>query len=217
MDFEARLHRAAQHLIPQQGNSGYPPMVVYYHRFPAACVDEQGVPLLPLKPDPRLLEAAAKLGAWADFLVIPANFPHVFHKEIEQAAGKPLLSIIDATLSEVKRRQLKRVGVLGFGKPMIYLKPLRELGIAAETLSDDLIHQLDQQIAALVEGRTTPEGRTIAKEAVELLRLSQAQGIILGCTEIPLLLGNEATAPDLINPAQLLAEAAVKYALEGGN
>jgi aspartate racemase len=40
------------------------------------------------------------------------------------------------------------------------------------------------------------------------------EGIILGCTEIPLLLGEAADGPDLINPLQLLAEAAVRFAME---
>jgi aspartate racemase len=65
-------------------------------------------------------------------------------------------------------------------------------------------------------GQAGPEESRLAVEAVETLRAREVDGIILGCTEIPLLLGDAAQAPDLINPAQLLAEAAVRFAIEEG-
>src|SRR5207248_3292900 len=55
MDFEARLHAVAQHLIPQRANNGYPPMVVYYHRSAPVIADAAGHPIPPLRPDPRFL------------------------------------------------------------------------------------------------------------------------------------------------------------------
>ena len=58
MDFEQRLHAVAQRLIPQLGNLGYPPLVVYYHRGAPVLIDEQGHPLLPRRLDPRFLECA---------------------------------------------------------------------------------------------------------------------------------------------------------------
>jgi aspartate racemase len=153
------------------------------------------------------------LGSWVDFLVMPSNSPHIFQREVEQAAGRRLLSIIDVTLAEVQRRHLQTVGVLGFGEPTVYLNVLKSLNIACETISPDLARRLTQQIIALMEGRAGAEGHSVAKEAVDNLRAGEAQGIILGCTEIPLLLGEEHSAPDLLNPAQLLAEAAIREAL----
>ena len=52
MDFEARVHFAAQRLVPQRENSGYPPMVVYYHRHPPILVNEDLSPRFPIRPDP---------------------------------------------------------------------------------------------------------------------------------------------------------------------
>jgi aspartate racemase len=63
----------------------------------------------------------------------------------------------------------------------------------------------------LTAGTQTRSDRAVTKEAVEILRSRSVDGIILGCTEIPFLLQEE--ADDLISPLQLLAEAAVKYAL----
>ena len=64
-----------------------------------------------------------------------------------------------------------------------------------------------------MEGRDDDEGRRLAREAVERLRGRRVEGIIMGCTELPLLLREHAEAADLMNPAQLLAEAAVRLAL----
>ena len=76
MDFEARIHAEAQRLIPPQQGAGYPPMLVLYLRHAPVLVDANGRCVLPIRPDPRLLEAAAYLGGWADFLVITSNSPH---------------------------------------------------------------------------------------------------------------------------------------------
>ena len=112
IDFETRLHRAAQQLISPQDNSGYPPLVVYYHRRPPFVMGDEGKPLFPHQPDPDLLEAARWLGTRADFLVISAIAPHVMQDDIERAAGRPVLSMIETTLEEVQRRGWRSVGVL---------------------------------------------------------------------------------------------------------
>jgi aspartate racemase len=217
MDFEARLHTASQRLIPQLANSGYPPMVVYYHRYPPVVVDERNIPIFPIQPEPHLAQGLKWLGQIADFLVISSNGPHMLHDFIEETSGRKLLSMIDVTLEEMKRRGWKRVGVLGLGDPMVYKAPLDRMGVPYETLSGEaggLREQLDKAILALMAGQNGLPEHTAALEAIEELRGRGVDGIILGCTEIPLLLGEAAGAPDLINPAELLAEAAVRFAME---
>jgi len=125
IDFEARVHQAAQRLLPQHWNSGYPPMLVWYHRHAPMRVTDDGRPILPMQLDPRLLDAAAWLGKASDFLVIPCNSAHVGLAEITRAAGCPVLSMVEVTLDDVRRRGWQRVGVLGFhGAPPQQL-PLR--------------------------------------------------------------------------------------------
>jgi aspartate racemase len=213
MDFEQRLHAVAQRLIPQLGNLGYPPLVVYYHRGAPVLIDEQGHPLLPRRLDPRFLDAARRLGAWADFLVITANAPHLNLPDIEQAAARPVLSMVALAVDEVRRRGWARVGLLGLGDPVVYREPLDQLGLAYETLSEPERAPLDAAIIALMEGRTDAAARAVARTAVDTLRARPVDGVILGCTEIPLLLGVEAETPDLLSPLSLLAEAAVRAAL----
>lgn len=212
MDFEARIHRVAQRLIPQRANAGYPPLLVYYHRHAPIVMDDDGAPVPPLRPDPRLLAAAQTLGALADFLVITSNGAHVIQREIEQAAERDVLSMIDVTVAEVKHRGLRRVGVLGLFGPRIYYAPLDQIGVAYETIADNLQRRLDQAIFAVMEGRAD-ETRAVAREAVAALRARNVEAIILGCTEIPFMLPEWETDPSLINPLHLLAEAAVHAAI----
>lgn len=215
MDFERRVHHVAQRLIPQRGNRGYPPMVVYYHRRPPFVMSDDRTPVLPLQPDPDLLRAAQWLGTKADFLVITANGPHALQDQIEHAAGCQVLSMIAVTLQEAQRQGWHKVGVLGFSDPMvsIYTRPMRQFNLTYETIEAKLRVRLDEAIWALMEGRESAESTACAREAIATLRAKKVDGIILGCTEISLLLGKHADAPDLMNPAQVLAEAAVRYAL----
>jgi len=213
MDFEQRVHRVAQLLIPPQGNSSYPPMVVYYCRHPPVLVDAIGRSQMPLQPDPPLLAAARKLGQLADFLVITSNGVHAMQPAIEQAAERPVLSMIDATLTEVGRRGWQRVGVLAFQTSLVYAQALEQRGLQWEGIDAALQTPLDAAIMAVMEGRDDTRATEQARRAVMALRERQVDGIILGCTEIPLLLHADLDAPDLLNPTALLAEAAVRHAI----
>jgi aspartate racemase len=214
MDFEARVHAAAQRLIPQQANTGYPPMIVYYLRRPPFVMGPDFRPVLPLQPEPQLIEAARQLGPLVDFLVITANGPHALQSQIEAAAGRPVLSIIALTVAEVRSRGWRRVGVIGMGGPHAYAISLSRLGIAMESLPADLQEQFDRSVIALYEGAAGPGARRVAHEAVAFLRRQAIDGIVLGCTDLPLLLDQDVADPSVIDPTQLLAEAAVRQAMQ---
>jgi len=216
MDLEARIHRVAQRLVPQHLNTGYPPLVTVYLRHPPVLVGSDGTPRTPLAIDPRVLAAARRLGAWADFLVIPSNTPHLFLDAIREAAGRPIISIIDVTLAALRRRGADAVGLVGLGIPQIYADRLEAEGLRAITADPATRDALARAILRLMEGGDTPEGRAAAAAAVGQVRAAGAPVTVLGCTEIPLLLGEAAEAADLLNPAQLLAEAAVRFAVEAG-
>ena len=165
-------------------------------------------------PTPRLLEAAARLGQWADLLVLPCNTPHKFLEEIRDAAGCEILSIVDVTVTELRRRAADPVGLLGLGVPQVYSERFDGEGFEVVTAPPDTRDRLDDAILRLIEGATTNEHREVARDAVASTRSAGAAATVLGCTEIPLLLGAAADAIDLVNPAQLLAEAAVRRAIE---
>ena len=213
MDFEQRFHQAAQQLIPRRGNSGYPPLVVYYHRRPPVLVDEDGRSILPLVPDPQLLAGARQLGQITDFLVITSNGAHMLQPAIEAAAGRPVLSMIETTVAEVRQRGWRHVGVLSLFGPHVYNQPLDAAGIRWESITSALQTPLDQAIMQVMDGSNDTESTAHARRAVAMLRSRGVDGIILGCTEIPLLLQADLGDADLLNPGAVLAEVAVRAAM----
>jgi aspartate racemase len=213
MDFEQRVHQVSQQLLPAHGNRGYPPMVVHYCRHPPVLLDADGRTQFPVQPDPRLLQAARTLGQLADFLVVTSNGVHLMQPELEQAAGRPILSMIEVTLAEVARRGWRRVGVLTYNSPRVYAQALEQRGLAWEGIDAALQTPLDESIMAVMEGRAGAQATEHARRAVDDLRARGVDGIVLGCTEIPLLLAANLDDPDLVNPTALLAEAAVRHAI----
>jgi aspartate racemase len=213
MEFESLVHGVAQRLIRPHVNSGYPPMLVGYFRGVPFIADAAGVPEPPLRPSSALLSLAADLGRVSDFLVVTSNFVHLFQAEIEAVAGRGLLSMVELALDEVSRRGWERVGVLGFGDPVVYADRLRTAGTVCETIAGEGQARLDVAIQKVMEGRADTDSAHAAEQALEELRARQIDGTILACTEIPILLGHPATDTDLIDPLPLLAEATVRHAL----
>src|SRR5262245_12990711 len=180
VDFETRVHRMSQRLSTPRTPIGYPPMITWYHRRPPIVVKDDLSPVLPLRPDPQLLEAARRLGLHADFVVITANGPHKFAKEIESAAARPLLIMIDATIAEVQRRGCKKVGVLGFfdRQVPVYADPLRKRGLEPVIIDEARQSKLNDAVFRLMEGSETDDSRAAASDAIAALRARGVDGVI---------------------------------------
>ena len=158
MDFEQRIHSVSQQLIPPKMNQGYPPMVTTFLRHPPILV-ENGVQVEPLTLDPRVLDAARKLGEWADLLVIPSNTPHLFLDELSRAAGCEIVSIVEVAMAELKRRSAQRVGLLGLGIPQVYAERFADAQLEVTTAPEELRSRLDSAILRVMEGKTTSSTR----------------------------------------------------------
>ncbi len=213
MDFEARVHVVSQRLIPQRLNQGYPPMVTVYLRQPPVLFEPDGRPREPLEIEPSVLDTSRRLGQWADLIVSPCNTVHQFLDEVRDAAGCEMISIVDVTVAELRRREPERVGLLGLGIPQVYAERFERERIDVVTPPAGLRERLDDAILRLSEGVTEARHRSTAREAVDSVRAAGATVTVLGCTEIPLLLEAHSRAADLVDPAALLAEAAVRRAI----
>lgn len=213
--FETQLHHAAQRVLPPRATFGYPPLVVYHHRGAPLVVKDDLSPDLPMRADPALLDAARWLATRADLLVLTSNGAHELRPEIEAASGRPLVSMIEATLEEVRRRGWRRVGVLAFfdSSAPVYTRRMRELGLAWESIDAKLQEPLNDAVFRCMEGREDERSRAAVRAAVAALRARGVDGIIPGCTELPILLGADAAATDLVNPSELLAEAVLQRSL----
>ncbi len=216
MDFEAAVHQVCQKLIPQHVNEGYPPMVVFYFRESPFIMPADGsMPVLRPPTNPLLLDAARRLGDWADFLVITSNGVHTLQGEIEQASGRPVISMVDVVMDEIQRRDLKHIGLVDFrpSRFSVYVPRLNQAGLSWEYTPDEFLPKLTEVMQAVDEGNAGRLERQTLLKTMHYLRSKQVDAIIPACTEFPLALQEADKTGDVINPSHLLAESAVRYAL----
>ncbi len=168
-----------------------------------------------LARDARTLEEAG-----AEFLVICTNTMHLVAPRIESTLSIPLLHIADATAERVRASGMRRVGLLGTRFTMeepFYRGRLEErhgLEVVVPPAEDrGVVHRVIYE--ELVLGKILDGSREEYRRIVADLVAAGAEGVILGCTEIGLLLKpGDATVP-LFDTALIHAEAAAAFALEG--
>jgi aspartate racemase len=169
-----------------------------------------------------LAEAArAVRRAGADAIVLCSNTMHRVAGQIEAAVDVPLLHIADATAARVKQAGASRVGLLGtkFTMEQDFYRGRLETRHGLDVLTPpaeqrDLVHSVIYSELCL--GRVEEASRQAYRQIVADLVAQGAQGVILGCTEIGMLLRPEDAAVPLFDTAAIHAEAAAAWALGVG-
>jgi aspartate racemase len=166
----------------------------------------------------RMVAAARALErGGADFLVICSNTMHLMAGEVRAAVGIPLLHIADPTAAAVRAAGVSTVGLLATRFTMeepFYGGRLREQGLnvlVPEATDRTVVH--DVIYAELVRGVVRDESRRAYRGVIGRLVERGAAGVILGCTEIDLLVGPADSPVPLFDTTRLHAEAAVEMAL----
>lgn len=158
--------------------------------------------------------------AGAEFLVICTNTMHRMADDVQRAIAIPLLHIADATAERVLGRGIGTVGLLGTRYTMeqdFYKGRLAEKHGLKVLVPDTEQRELVNRViyGELVLGDIRDSSRRAFEHVMESLVERGAQGIILGCTEIGLLIHDDDVAVPLFDTAKIHAEAAVAYALGG--
>jgi len=167
-----------------------------------------------------LMDAAQKLeAAGADVVLICTNTMHKLVPEIQRMISVPILHIVDATAEKILEKGLKRVGLFGTNMTMeedFYKGRMRErFGIDVLVPDKDERDFIDTVIfAELCLGKMNSSSKTRFKEIIGKLVQNGAEGIILGCTEIPLLIKQEDVNVPIFDTTEIHAKAAVEYALK---
>ncbi|WJN60709.1 aspartate/glutamate racemase family protein [Pseudomonas sp. SO81] len=164
-------------------------------------------------------EAAAALErAGAEFLVLCTNTMHKVTDAIEQAVSIPLLHIADPTATAIRTAGLQRVGLLGtrFTMEQPFYRERLESRHGIQVLVPDeadrqLVHRVIYEELCLGTVRET--SRQAYREVIARLVAQGAQAVILGCTEIGLLVGDTDAAVPLFDTTLLHARAAADQAL----
>ena len=164
-------------------------------------------------------EAAAALErAGAEFLVLCTNTMHKVAEAIEQAASIPLLHIADPTAAAIHNAGLQRVGLLGTRFTMeqpFYRERLESRHGIQVMVPDEADRQLVHRVIyeELCLGSVREASRQAYREVIARLVAQGAQAVILGCTEIGLLIGAEDAVVPLFDTTLLHAGAAAEQAL----
>jgi len=156
--------------------------------------------------------------AGADFIVICTNTMHLMAPDIESDTGLKVLHIADATGDEIQRKGLKKVALLGTKFTMegtFYknvLKDRHDIDVIIPNEEDrQVIHNIIY--TELILGNIRPESHKAYVEIIEKLANQGAEGVILGCTEIPLLVKSGDTSIPVFDTTDIHSKAAVHYAI----
>jgi aspartate racemase len=167
-----------------------------------------------------LIDAALKVqAAGADFLLLCTNTMHKVADQVEASLQIPLLHIADATAKKLVADGIKTVGLLGTAFTMgedFYRDRLErkfDLEVITPNASDrEVVHNVIYQ--ELCVGKTSNESKTEYLRIIEALANDGAEAVILGCTEIGMLVNQSGTQIKLYDTAKIHAEAAVARSLE---
>ena len=168
----------------------------------------------------EILKQAAKSveAGGADFLIICTNTMHLVAPQIQSAINIPILHIADATANALVKDNINTVGLLGTAYTMekaFYKGRLTEnFGIKVLVPGEEqraFVHKVIYEELCL--GQISEKSREAYVEIIHQLHCDGAEAVILGCTEIALLVGQDDTKVPLFDTTTIHAEQAVRYAL----
>ncbi len=167
-----------------------------------------------------MADAAQKLErGGADFIVLCTNTMHKLADKIDESVKIPLLHIADVTAESIKERGMTKIGLLGtkFTMEQDFLKGrlLDKHGVKSIIPNDaqrEIIHRIiyEELVKGIIKNESRIEYLTIINDLIQ----RGAEGIILGCTEIGLLVTNEFTDAVLFDTTEIHASKAVELALK---
>jgi aspartate racemase len=166
-----------------------------------------------------MLSSADKLArAGADFLICPDNTIHQAFDLVEHRSPRPWLHIAREVAKEAQRHHFKRLALLGTRYLMegpVYREALKAAGIEYRTPGPEQREHLDKIIMdELVNGQFLPRSLAYYVEVIRALKDEGCDAVVLGCTEIPLLVTPESSPLPTLDSTRLLAKAAVRKSVE---
>jgi len=166
-----------------------------------------------------MLSSAEKLArAGADFLICPDNTIHQAFDLIEHRSPRPWLHIAREVAKEAKRDGSKRLGVLGtkyLTEGPVYPQALKAAGLEHRIPNAEQRTEINRIIFdELVNGQFLPRSLDYCVDVIRSLKEQGCDAVVLGCTEIPLLVSEETSPLPPLDSTRLLARAALRKALD---
>jgi aspartate racemase len=167
----------------------------------------------------NLIQQGLKLKeAGADFLMICANTMHILANQVHEKVGLPLVHIVDATKEAISNHKLKKVLLLGTKYTMesdMYPNQLLKAGVEVvipNAREKAMIHRTIYN--ELIKGIRSSDSKQRFVELIYAYEKLGVEGVILGCTEIPLLIQQNDIGIPLFDTTKIHALAAIQFALE---
>lgn len=168
-----------------------------------------------------MLSSATKLKtAGADFLICPDNTIHRAMSEVVRRSPLPWLHIVEEVAAEAQRRGFKKLAITGTRYTMegpVYPEVLNKLGLQFRTpspLDRDKINTII--FDELVNGIFRSESLGVFRSIIDRLKSEGCDAVVLGCTEIPLLVTPENSPLPVLDSTRLLARAALRRSIGNG-
>jgi len=196
------------------GTQGNPELIIYSINIEIMREQDRN------KINDRYLEVSRILrSAGAEAIVICANTPHMAYDFVQPKIDIPILHIADATGLEARRLGLKRLALLGNRPTMTgsFIPEVLKEKYGIDTLIPEshCIAQAHTYVSEeLTRGKFTDKARQFFKSQIELLKARGADGVILGCTELPLLLNTGDADIPTLPTTDLHAQMAVDFILD---
>jgi len=155
--------------------------------------------------------------AGADFLICPDNTIHAAMPYVTPRSPLPWLHIAEEVGKEASRRSFKTLGLTGtkyLVNSSVYPQALEKMGIAWARPAEDQVERINTIIFdELVRGRQTAESLACFQQVIERFKNLNCDAVVLGCTEIPLLVNDQNSPLPTLDSTRILARAAIRCAL----
>ncbi len=154
----------------------------------------------------------------ADFIALSANTPHIVFDDLQKKSSVPLISIVEATRDEALRLQKQKLGLIGTIFTMtgdFFKTPFLNAGIEIVVPTADEMDYINRKISSELELGIVKED-TLGKFQEIITRMQKEQGIeaiILGCTELPLLLNDEVSPVMCLDTMKIHIQALIEQML----
>lgn len=165
-----------------------------------------------------LIKAAKALEkAGAEIIALTANTPHIVFPEVQKAVNVPMVSIIDALIEEMKRRDVKKVLLLGTKTTMtadFYKNALREAGFEVITPNEEEIDEIDRIIFEELAFENLKSKSYLINLVKRYAQEKGVEGVILGCTELPLAIKQGDVPVEVFDTAKIHMRKLIELAAE---
>ena len=165
----------------------------------------------------RAIDNLAKSGV--DFAALSANTPHIVFDRLKEHSPIPLISIVEATCKEAQRREVKKIGLLGTIFTMtgdFFKASFIQNGIEVIVPTESEMELINEKISTELElGIVKNETLTAFQQIIARMRDEDGiEAIVLGCTELPLLLNDEVSPVSCLDTMQIHIQEIVKTILD---